>query len=155
MIKQASLIVLGLFLMAAMAQAQQDWPQFQQNAQRQGRLTEGPGGPYRARWIWSGPDSVLRNKESKAGWKDDITGRNGYSYPMPKSVPMTFAEGMQPVHAGGVLYALDQEGKAYAISMDDGSTKWVGNNPGGSITSPAVAGQCARPAHRSLAASQG
>jgi outer membrane protein assembly factor BamB len=128
---------------AALAQAQtqaQDWPQFQQNAQRHGRLSDGPAGPYRARWIWLGPQHQLRNKESRAGWTDDLTGRDGYSYPMPKEVPMTFADGMQPVRAGGVLYALDEEGRAYAIDAADGSTKWVGQNPGGSVNSPVIAG---------------
>jgi hypothetical protein len=58
----------------------QDWPQFQQNAQHHGRQAVGPCGPYRARWIWCDPDVVLRNKECKQTWKDDLTGRDGYSY---------------------------------------------------------------------------
>jgi hypothetical protein len=53
---------------------------------------------------------------------------------------MTFAEGMQPVHAAGVLYALDQEGCAYAINTSDGTTRWVAQNPGGSVNSPAIVG---------------
>src|ERR1043165_7228529 len=130
--------ILATVLFGAAA-AELDWPEFQQNAQRHGRLSAGPAGPYRARWIWTGPDSVLRNKNCKPEWKDDLTGRDGYSYPMPKNVSMTFAEGMQPVHAGGVLYALDIEGQAYAINTDDGSTKWVGRNPGGAVNSPVVA----------------
>jgi hypothetical protein len=128
-----------LSLSAAMAVAQ-DWPQFQQNAQRHGRLATGPAGPYRARWIWLGPNVQLRNKESQPGWKDDLAGRDGYSYPMPKTVPMTFAEGMQPVHSRGVLYAVDEEGRVYAVNVADGSTRWVGENPGGSVNSPVVVG---------------
>src|SRR5258706_8024077 len=124
--------VVAALLLVSTAGAE-DWPQFQQNGQRHGRLQSGPVGPYRARWIWSGPDAVLRNKDCKAEWKDDLTGRDGYSYPMLKSVPMTFAEGMQPVHSGGTIYALDIEGQAYAIGMDDGATKWAGRNPGGSV----------------------
>ena len=134
-------VLILLILSCAVPQASaQDWPQFQQNAQRHGRLAAGPRGPYRARWIWCGPDTVLRNKDSAPGWTDDLAGRDGYSYPMPKQVPMTFAEGMQPVHAGGVLYALDQEGRAYAINTSDGSTRWTAANPGGSVNSPAVVG---------------
>jgi outer membrane protein assembly factor BamB len=130
--------LLSLLVLTSGAEAQ-DWPQFQHDAQRQGRLTVGPTGPYRARWIWCGPQTVLRNNESHVGWQDDLKGRDGYSYPLPGSVPMTFAEGMQPVHAAGVLYALDQEGLAYAINSEDGSTRWIGNNPGGSVNSPVVA----------------
>jgi PQQ-like domain/PQQ enzyme repeat len=132
-------VVVSLVLLTA-STAAQDWPQFQQNAERHGRLSAGPEGPYRARWIWCGSQTILRNKMSRAEWPDDLTGRDGYSYPLPAAVPMTFAEGMQPVHADGVLYALDQEGQAYAINMDDGSTRWTGNNPGGSVGSPVVAG---------------
>ncbi len=125
-----------------------DWPQFQQNAQRHGRAAAAPAGPYRARWIWCGPESTLRNKAASgagvapaiaANWPDDLTGRDNYSFPMPKSVPMTFAEGMQPVHSAGILYALDQEGRAYAIDIKDGATKWIGANPGGSLNSPVIA----------------
>jgi hypothetical protein len=79
---------------------------------------------------------VLRNKAARSEWNDDLTGRDGYSLPLPKRVPMTFAEGMQPVHAAGVLYALDEEGAAYAIKTTDGSTLWIGKNPGGSVNSP-------------------
>jgi len=136
---RSTLMPLALMLLASAAFAQ-DWPQFQQNAQRHGRLEAGPQGPYRARWIWCGPQTVLRNREANPNWTDDLTGRAGHNYAMPDSVPMTFADGMQPVHANGVLYALDQEGLAYAISMHDGSTIWIGKNPGGSTVSPAVVG---------------
>ena len=116
-------------------------PRVEQNAAREGRLASGPAGPYRARWIWCGPEQTLRNKAARPEWADDLTGRDGYSYPLPAVVPMTFAEGMQPVHAGGVVYALDQEGKAYAIDLKDGTTRWVGENPGGSVASPVVVGR--------------
>lgn len=119
----------------------EDWPQFQQNSQRQGRAETGPKGPYRARWIWLGPDFTLRNKAANPQWKDDLTGRDGYSYPMPKAVPMTLAEGMQPIHKDGVVYVLDQEGPAYAIAMHDGTTKWIGKNPGGSTNTAVIAGK--------------
>jgi hypothetical protein len=137
---RAALLACLLVALAPYACAQ-DWPQFQQNAQRHGRASAGPAGPYRARWIWCGPQTVLRNHASRADWADDLTGRDGYSYPLPKSVPKNFAERMQPVHAGGVLYALDQEGLAYAIDIADGSTRWVGRDPGGSVDSPVIAGQ--------------
>jgi len=135
------ILIAALTMATALEAAADDWPQFQQNAMRHGRVSKSPTPPYRARWIWFGPDYILRNKDSKPGWKDDLQGRDGHSLKLPKSVPMTFAAGMQPVHAGGLLYALDQEGKAYAIDMDDGTTKWIGANPGGSIGSPAVVGK--------------
>ena len=125
----------------AVTRAVADWPQFQQNAAREGRAPSGPAGPYRARWIWCGRDAVLRNKASSAKWSDDLTGREGYSFPLPASVEMTFAEGMQPIHAGGVVYVLDEEGRSYAIDARDSSTKWVGVNPGGSINTPVLAGR--------------
>jgi outer membrane protein assembly factor BamB len=137
---RAALLACLLILLAPCARTQ-DWPQFQQNAQRHSCVPAGPAGPYRARWIWCGPQAALRNHAARADWGDDLAGRDGYSYPLPKSVPMTFAEGMQPVHAGGVLYALDQEGQAYAIDIADGSTRWTGQNPGGSVNSPLIAGQ--------------
>src|SRR5882724_8395878 len=101
------ILLLAILLLSIDAANAQDWPQFQQNSQRNGRLETGPKGPYRARWIWCGPETVLRNKECKPDWKDDLTGRNEYSYPLPKTVPMTLAEGMQPIHTNGVLYVLD------------------------------------------------
>ena len=140
MLKQIILCSLAVLVCAGAALAG-DWPQFQQNAQRHGRSVDGPDGPFRPRWIWFGPDNVQRNKNSNASWKDDLDGRDGHSLDLPKTTTMTFSEGMQPVHADGVLYALDQEGQAYAINMDDGATKWVGKNPGGSLGSPAVVGK--------------
>lgn len=135
-----TIIKLLLILAFHLGAYAQDWPQLQQNASRHGRSLAGPRGPYRARWIWCGNDFALRNKESKPGWPDDLHPRDGYNYPLPDIVTMTFAEGMQPVYANGVLYALDQEGSAYAINIEDGSTRWIGTNPGGAINTPVIAG---------------
>lgn len=135
-----TVLSLGLLAVAlaagAAAGADESWPQFQQNAQRHGRLEAAPEAPYRARWIWCGPKTTLRNRNSNPNWQENL---DPPSVPLPQSVPMTFADGMQPVHRDGVIYALDQEGQAYAIAMADGSTKWVGQNPGGSMNSPAIA----------------
>jgi hypothetical protein len=66
-------LLIAIWLVSAPSGAQ-DWPQFQQNGQRHGRLAVGPVGPFRARWIWLGPNQVLRNKDSQPGWSDDLTG---------------------------------------------------------------------------------
>ncbi len=55
----------------------QSWPQFQQNAARQGRVESNIEAPYRVRWIWTGKDHVLQNKNSEAQWDDDLDSRPG------------------------------------------------------------------------------
>ena len=80
--------LIALALLASHAVAQ-DWPQFQQNAERHGRIANGPAAPFRARWVWFGPEHILRNKESNPQWTDDLRGRDGFSINLPASVPMT------------------------------------------------------------------
>jgi hypothetical protein len=98
-------LLVALWLVPAPTGAQ-DWPQFQQNGQRNGRLAAGPVGPFRARWMWLGPNDVRRNKDSQPGWSDDLTGRDGSSCPLPRSVPMKTRLGGPAV--GGI--AADETG---------------------------------------------
>ena len=114
---------------------QADWPQFQQNAQRHGHVPHEVSPPHRARWIWFGPEYVLRNRESKhaPGWDADLRSEEGRSLPMPKSLPFCFADSMQPICAAGRLFVGDCQGKVYALDSDDGRTLWTADNPGGSL----------------------
>ncbi|AXA36937.1 MAG: hypothetical protein D6691_11075 [Candidatus Hydrogenedentota bacterium] len=115
-----------------------DWPQLQRDAARTGRTPDTVSPPFRARWIWLGPALTLRNRESVTGGPDDLTTRDGYSYPIPPTVPLTLAESVQPVVSGGRLFVGTQEGDVYAISTHDGSTLWSGQLPGGTIVAAAV-----------------
>jgi hypothetical protein len=47
---------------------------------------------------------------------------------------------MQPIVVAGKMYIADQDGKVYCINVDDGSTLWTADNPGGTIASGAYAG---------------
>ena len=118
----------------------QDWPQLQGDAQRTGRTPLSIAPPYRARWIWLGPGQVLRNKDSHPAWKDDLTSRNGHSFPMPAKVGHTIARSVQPIVSKGRLFFATQEGKAYALSTDDGSTVWSATLPGGTNATAATDG---------------
>lgn len=118
----------------------QDWPQLQHDAARSGRTTDEVRPPYRARWIWLGPQASLRNKHSNAAWTDDLDVREGYSYAMPASVPFTFAHTVQPVVVRGRLFAGTMEGRAHAIDASDGATLWTADIPGGTIVTAAIAG---------------
>ncbi len=118
--------------------ATNDWPQFQHDAARTGRSEASVAPPYRARWIWVGPQQTLRNQESEPGWTDDLTTRDGYSYPIPDTVPFTIAESVQPIVKGNRLYFATMDGDAYAISVHDGTTLWQSKVKGGSLTSAAI-----------------
>lgn len=117
-----------------------DWPQLQKDAARTGRTSDVCPPPFRARWIWLGPNKTLRNKYSNAAWPDDLKGRSGYNYPMPTSVPMTLADMVQPVAYRGMVYVGSMEGKAYGINASDGSTAWEASLPGGTIATAAAVG---------------
>jgi len=113
-----------------------DWPQLQNDAARTGRTKDTVLAPYRARWIWMGPDHVLRNRESRPGdanWTDDLTSGEGKNYRMPRSLPFSFAGSMQPIVVAGRVFVGDAQGSVYAISGDDGSTLWTAPNPGGTL----------------------
>jgi hypothetical protein len=120
-----------------------DWPQL---AREPGRTAHAPSGvppPYRARWIWCGPDRTLRNKAAKSAWPDDLAvgTKPGVDYPMPDKVPFTFSGRAQPVVAGGKVFIGDLDGKVYALSLDDGRTLWVADHPGGTCAALAVVGE--------------
>jgi outer membrane protein assembly factor BamB len=114
-----------------------DWPQLQHDEQRTGRTTATMTPSTRARWIWFGPNNILRNKDTKPGvatWEDDLRSYDGHNLEMPTSVPFTFAETMQPIIVNGKVFVADTTmQKVWAISQDDGSTLWQGDNPGGAI----------------------
>jgi hypothetical protein len=111
------------------------WPQLQQNAQRHGHSPDEVPPPYRARWVWFGPDHILRNRESKqaAGWDADLRSQEGRNLPMPKELPFCFAGSMQPICVGGRLFVGDCQGNVYALDADDGRTIWTAEQPGGSL----------------------
>lgn len=118
----------------------EDWPQLQRTAERHGRSEIEVPPPYRARWIWFGPEHILRNRESKraAGWDDDLAGGEGKRYPMPDRLPFCFAGSMQPICVGGRVFVADCQGAVYALRSDDGATLWTAANPGGSLWSGAA-----------------
>ncbi len=118
------------------AQAQNtDWQQLQHDSERTGRTSATVGNRLRARWIWMGPNWILRNKDSKQNvstWDDDLASREGYTLPMPTSVPFTFAESMQPLILGDKVFVGDHTlNKVWALRLDDGETIWEKDNPGG------------------------
>jgi len=105
---------------------------------RTGRTADSVAPPYRARWIWCGTDLTLRNRDSQTGWTNDLRAREGYSYPMPRTVNFTLANSVQPVVAGGRVFLGSLEGTAYAIDANDGTTLWSAPLPGGTSVSGAV-----------------
>jgi outer membrane protein assembly factor BamB len=118
-----------------------DWPQLQAGPARLGRTPDSVAPPYRARWIWCGPQRTIRNKDSEAAWKDDLEPREGNTYAIPIRANLTIAESVQPVLAAGRLFVGTMEGKAYAIAADDGKTIWTADIPGGTVATAAVAGE--------------
>jgi hypothetical protein len=119
-----------------------DWPQLQHDAARTGRGNDEVPPPYRARWIWCGPERVLQNKACNPTWTDDLApGTNaGVNYALPEKVPFTFAGRAQPVVLNGQVFIGDMDGRVYCLSLDDGRTLWVAEHSGGTSTALAVAG---------------
>jgi hypothetical protein len=130
------------FGLCASAIGDSDWPQFARDSSRTAHAQRGVPPPYRARWIWCGPQQTLRNKAANAAWPDDLAlgTKGGVDYPMPDTVPFTFAGRAQPVVADGKVFIGDLDGKVYGLSLDDGRTLWVAENPGGTCAALAVAG---------------
>ena len=132
-----------LFLTAiAHAVVASDWPQLQHDAAHTGRSADEVSPPYRARWLWFGSAGSLRNRLSKPGnaaWTNDLTSGIGRSYPLPTTVPFTLAGMMQPIVHRGLVFVASQEGKAYAIREDDGSTAWETQLPAGVLATGAAA----------------
>lgn len=127
----------GLLLLALPAAAA-DWPQLQADSRRTGHTRDSVPPPYRARWIWCGPDLTLRNRDSEPGWSHDLRAREGYSYPMPRTVGFTLANSVQPVVANGRVFVGTLDGRAFAIDTRDGNTLWSVPLPGGTSVSAAV-----------------
>lgn len=117
-----------------------DWSQYQRDAGRTGRTDVSLPPPYRARWIWCHDTLTLRNQLSEPGWTDDLTSRNGYSFPLPDTALVTIDQGVQPAVVGDRLYFGTVNGFVYALNLFDGSTLWSASIPGGSVVSPAVLG---------------
>ena len=120
-----------------------DWPQFQHDAAHTGRSADEVAPPYQARWLWFGTAGTLRNRLSKpadTNWTQDLVSGEGRSYPVPASVRFTLAGMMQPVVYRGYVFVASQEGKAYAIREDDGSTAWEAELPAGVLATGATAG---------------
>ena len=115
-----------------------DWPQFQRDEARTGRTSAEVSPPYRARWIWAGPDLTLRNQHSETAWSDDLDSRDGYSFPIPDSLDFTISSTMQAVVKNERLFFATLQGDAYALNVFDGETLWSAFIPGGVIVSPAV-----------------
>ena len=122
-----------------LAQTGDSWPQLQHDAWRSGRTEALVGSQLRARWIWFGPDWILRNQNSQPGvatWDDDLASYDGHDLDMPETVPFTFAETMQPVVANDTIFVGDHTmHKVWALSLDDGAVLWEADNPGGTAWS--------------------
>ena len=58
----------------------------------------------------------------------------------PKRCRFTLAGALIPVVAGGRVFIGDIDGKVYGLSLDDGRTLWIGENPGGTCAALAVVG---------------
>lgn len=129
------LLLVSYLLTWASTGSPADWPQLQQNAARQGHVPQEVAPPYRARWIWFGPDLVLRNRVSEVGaqWDMDLTSREGQHYPMPRELPFCLAGSMQPICSAGRLFVADCQSRVYALNADDGATLWSADLPGGSL----------------------
>ncbi|MBK7807320.1 MAG: PQQ-like beta-propeller repeat protein [Saprospiraceae bacterium] len=115
-----------------------DWRQYQRDAGRTGRTGISLPPPYRARWIWCNENLTLRNQLSEPGWTDDLTSRNGYSFPLPDTAYVTIDQGIQPAVAENRLYFGTMEGNVYALNLFNGTTLWTSSVAGGTVVSPAL-----------------
>jgi len=138
----ALLLILSLMGCAAAAESS-DWPQLARDSARTAHAPRGVPPPYRACWIWCGPERTLRNRAANPAWSDDLAlgVKPGADYPMPEKVPFTFAGRAQPVVGGGKVFIGDMDGKIYALSLEDGRTLWMADNPGGTCAALAVVGE--------------
>ena len=116
-----------------------DWPQHQAQPTRSGTTHDSVTPPYRARWIWCGPGLTLRNRDSETGWTNDLRAREGYSYPMPRSVGFSLANSAQPIVVSNRVFIGSLEGTAYAIDAADGATLWQTPLSGGTSVTAAGA----------------
>jgi hypothetical protein len=141
----AALIFLAGSSITGSADRGGDWPQLACDPGRTAHAAEGVPPPYRALWLWCGPETVLRNKAANPAWPDDLPlgTRAGANYPMPARVPFTFAGRAQPVVADGRVFIGDMDGRIYAVDLNDGHTLWAAENPGGTCAALAVADKVA------------
>jgi len=134
--------LLSVFVLAPGAKAD-DWPQLQHDAQRTGRTADVPSGAaHRLRWLWMGPQTIVRNRLSNSAWSGPTINPGeivDQKTPLPRSVPFTINMGVQVIVAGGLAYLGDMEGKVYAVNTDDGATAWTADNPGGTLATAAHA----------------
>src|SRR5436305_7670597 len=95
----AGLLLLLLIPGHGVRAGEADWPQLARDPQRTAGAANGVPPPYRARWIWCGPDKTLRNKAADPNWPDDLSSGApaGINYPTPERVPFTLAGRAQPV----------------------------------------------------------
>ncbi len=136
------LLTISLRFADGASPAENDWPQLAHDSARSARASQGIPPPYRARWIWFGPEKTLRNRAANPAWPDDLAvgTKAGFDYPTPERVSFTLAGRAQPVVAKGRAFIGDIDGKVYGLSADDGKTLWIGENPGGTCAALAVVG---------------
>ena len=113
-----------------------DWPQLGRDSGRTGHAPQGVAPPFQARWIWCGPNHILRNQASNAAWKDNLS-PGAPDFSMPEKTQFTFSGQAQPIVVAGKVIIGDMEGNIYCLSLDDGRTLWIGANYGGTCASVA------------------
>ncbi len=118
------LFVLLIFASSMMAQTTAEWPQLLRDPARTARTEASISPPFRAKWFWLGPDLTLRNEAANAAWTDDLESREGYSFPVPDTYPVTLARGIQPVVSGGRMFVGTMQGTVHGIDVEDGRTLW-------------------------------
>lgn len=125
----AVLLALLLGTVLAGGASADDWPQLQKDAARNGRTLDSVAPPYRARWIWLGPNQTLYNSAGLTSFPNGL---------MPASVNFTIAESVQPVIKNGRVFVGTLDGTAHAINSDTGATLWSANLDSGTGCSAAV-----------------
>lgn len=121
------MFLLMIFLVSCIeltGQSTADWPQLLRDPGRTARTEASIAPPFRTRWFWLGPDLTLRNQAVNPAWTDDLESKDGYSFPVPATYPVTLARGIQPVVAGGRLFVGTMQGTVHGIDVDDGTTLW-------------------------------
>ncbi|MBL0006588.1 MAG: PQQ-like beta-propeller repeat protein [Saprospiraceae bacterium] len=118
------LFVLLIFASSMMAQTTAEWPQLLRDPARTARTEASISPPFRAKWFWLGPDLTLLNEAANAAWTDDLESREGYSFPVPDTYPVTLARGVQPVVSGGRMFVGTMQGTVHGIDVEDGRTLW-------------------------------
>lgn len=137
---QRSLLVLLIVPVLAGGAVAVDWPQHQRDAARTGRTSDTVTPPFRARWIWLGPQRTLRNQLSNAGWSDDLRSREGYTLPdLPTTSMFTISDSVQPVLSNDRLFLGSMEGTVFAVDAADGATAWTRSLAAGTVATAAIA----------------